>query len=109
MQSTVARYYLAYLQVEFVPRIVGNLTPDFSQYQHARSDIPGLDAAFVVRVESACGHVAQVERGGAQPPHALRAHRELPKEFEGYRHFISIIRETGGQQRPYGIVCVRYS
>src|ERR671921_2428843 len=100
MQQPVARHHLAYLQVEFVPRIVGGLAPRFPQYHHARRDIPSLDAAFVVPVEPPCRDVTQVELSGAEPPHALRTYRELPEEFDGGRHLVGTVRETAGQEPP---------
>src|SRR5215218_4230640 len=109
VQVPVARHYLpAFAADKLSPSVVRDLPARLLQDQAPGGYIRRRLAALVVAVQPARGHVAQIQRRGDQAPHASGDRREAPEQRKGLLQPGLAVGEAGRDQRPGGLVGVRY-
>src|SRR5215211_5132373 len=109
MERPVARDHLFALQLERVAFVVGDGTSRLLQDEASGGDIPGVDAALVVGIESPGSDVAKVQGRRSQPPHALGARREAPEKVHRGGHLVALVRKARDHERPHELVLVRHA
>src|SRR5438309_2533902 len=74
MHLAVAREDLARVKIQRRAVEIGHAAARLGDYQRAGCYVPGPQAKFPERVDPPARDVAEIQRGGARAPHALRAH-----------------------------------